>query len=909
MTAQQKQPHSLTAATCPLLAAVIPLRYAIGPTLGVDISAYNLPPLQGSFPELGPEFPPVSTRPLNYTARLLRDGWLYVWQGGQSKLLEYQVTNANLAQTPRAGRVLDTRRLPYLLLRAGEQAMLAWSPSPWSDTQFSASKASAKVRQRIMRSITPGAAPHSGNALRIHERIGDYMDAEHYTWSCQPNTRHRPNWIGLLGNMQRCEQQTYALLDDPWGVLLDLAALLRARQRAFDQLRQQRSDDWAMAGVIESLAKSDKQIKQQLPAITRYSHLSKTLKEQHQEEDSYADDIRRISQLWADWLNTLANKGPASLDTACGHFDITQPQARAELEYHFAAACLGPSGTSIGAKALSHTLTPEQQTGSPWLLWALLGVSKRLGIGDIKSLVDISDSLNDNLPALSKEAASLGRAMALSTLLNRAADNLSKHNPATATDALLTALAPVAGLHLRDARKAAVESAGRLYLAAALARGQQRLAVAQASPRQVGEWLSAQLGTQPKPPPSQFKRAPIPKAINAALPFFYLQSVAQSSKPSGKLAPLSGALAAELNLKDMLNLSKDALEKAPIKCLVALVAGVNLGWSAKQLIDEQSLPKLLSLGGGTFGLASTGAAVIQKVAETNWELTAKATGNISLSSQVALARALGAGATAASLQAVTSGLDVMIYGIEALEAYQAGDFDTATINASLSAASAVNLAIYVKTYRVIRAARAAVIAGDAAAISRGVAQAPHLVFKALGVTILIVGGVIARLYTQDTPLEKWVKGTRFGIAPAPWANDYKQAMTELYKILFPIHFDTHRLNELNPYRGQQTTTYLILRLPGQAALTDEMIHFKGEEIWGGIFGFGSLRKSVEWTGKDFDKHAGSRVNIDIGVATYRRVYHPDRNGRELNKINGKLSYSPLEGLILPPVDVEDIAWL
>lgn len=186
---------------------------------------------------------------------------------------------------------------------------------------------------------------------------------------------------------------------------------------------------------------------------------------------------------------------------------------------------------------------------------------------------------------------------------------------------------------------------------------------------------------------------------------------------------------------------------------------------------------------------------------------------------------------------------------------------------------------------------------------------PHLVFKALGVTILIVGGVIARLYTQDTPLEKWVKGTRFGIAPAPWANDYKQAMTELYKILFPIHFDTHRLNELNPYRGQQTTTYLILRLPGQAALTDEMIHFKGEEIWGGIFGFGSLRKSVEWTGKDFDKHAGSRVNIDIGVATYRRVYHPDRNGRELNKINGKLSYSPLEGLILPPVDVEDIAWL
>ena len=88
-----------------------------------------------------------------------------------------------------------------------------------------------------------------------------------------------------------------------------------------------------------------------------------------------------------------------------------------------------------------------------------------------------------------------------------------------------------------------------------------------------------------------------------------------------------------------------------------------------------------------------------------------------------------------------------------------------------------------------------------------------------------------------------------------------------------------------------------------------MLHFKGEELWGGLFGFGSLRKSVEWTGKDFDRHAGTRVSTESGVATYRRVYHPDRDGRDLNKISGKLSYSPLEGLTLSAIDIKDIAWL
>ena len=75
--------------TCPLLAAVLPLRYALGPTAAVDISAYGLPPLNGQFPDLGPRHPDVTEQDLNYTSRLLRDGWLYVWESTPPKLVEY----------------------------------------------------------------------------------------------------------------------------------------------------------------------------------------------------------------------------------------------------------------------------------------------------------------------------------------------------------------------------------------------------------------------------------------------------------------------------------------------------------------------------------------------------------------------------------------------------------------------------------------------------------------------------------------------------------------------------------------------------------------------------------------------------------------------------------------------------
>src|SRR5690606_16936710 len=102
---------------------------------------------------------------------------------------------------------------------------------------------------------------------------------------------------------------------------------------------------------------------------------------------------------------------------------------------------------------------------------------------------------------------------------------------------------------------------------------------------------------------------------------------------------------------------------------------------------------------------------------------------------------------------------------------------------------------------------------------------------------------------------------------------YEQSMAEFYTIVFPISLQAYRLNELNPYRGMQTITYVLLRLPGKDALSDEMIHFKGHETWSSFLGLGGTRKAVEWTGRDFDHHGGTRVKMEPGVAVYRRVYH------------------------------------
>ncbi|MGF6397045.1 hypothetical protein ABH905_000711 [Pseudomonas frederiksbergensis] len=886
--------------TCPLFAAVLPLRYALGPTVAVDTDAYDLPALSGSFPELGPRHPDLTGHALNYTSRLLRDGWLYVWESSPPKLVEYQVEKAQLTQTPRAGRVIDTRVKPHLVLRAGDPAGLVWSPVRWSEAQYQAARKDPAVRQRIMRSFVPGVAPFSGEVDTVAKQIGEYNDATNYGWSADPETEHAPDWLKVLKQMKACEQQAYAVIDDAWGVLLDLAALLRVRKEAFDNYQEHHAEEWAMASVIKSLSEGDRQLSAQLPSITRYDELQRAWKDQENQNNRYTADTRRLAQFWVAWINTLQGTGASSMDTACGHFDITQSIAREALELHFAAACLGPANTSIGAEAITRNLDGNSP-GKPWLLWALLGLPSRLGVSEIKYLVDFSDVARDNQAAVQEGTSKLARAFGYTDALNKTADKLKQHKPASSVEALFLSIAPVAGLQLHQGEKS-TGVAGRLYMAAALARSDQRIQTSGAS-RQLGEWYSDLMGTR-QSMPAHLSVTPLASGVADGIPFMHLIPA------STKLPPLPVNLAASVELSSVFDL-KGALSKAPIKSIVTLVAGVNFVWASSTFFDDITTKNLTGMIGSAVGVAAATAAVLQRVAEVDWASAVRQSGSTSISSRLLLVKALGRAANAALAQGAFLAFDVVLYGIDAFEAYKTGDFDTMVANLTVVGASLASIKIQVQAFRALRVARAAVIAGDVATIARGLNVVPHLGAKILGLAVVIVGGVIARLYTADSPPEKWVKNSRFGIRPHDtWAHSYSLSMDELYPVLFPISFDAFRLSEMNPYQGQVTSTYLMLKLPGEnVPLTDAMIHFKGIEIWGDTLGYhGDQIKKVEWTGKDFARHSGTRISIPAGLTPYRRVYHED-GVRDLRCIEGELIYSPQDGLTLPAVKIKERAWV
>ncbi|WP_248745205.1 toxin VasX [Pseudomonas sp. MWU12-2037] len=770
--------------TCPLLAAVFPLRYAIGPSLPLDLSGHNVAPLSSHFPALGKGSENTSGKPMNYTARLLRNGWLYVWQTTINMMIEFEVTGALLKETSRGGSVIDPRHKPFFMLRAGAPAMMVWSPIRWSDAQFDTAKTDPARRESVMRTFTPGVTPMSGPVQKIHESIGDYMDLDGYGWSQDP-VGQTPDWLKALEDMNVCEFQTYAVIDDTWGVLQDLARLLQVQMAAFEERRKERSEDWAIAGLIRSLSESDEQVRKVLPGATRYHLLERTWKEHDDETQGYEADLRYISQLWGAWFDTLSLKSPATLATACEHFDITQPAALEALGEEFALACAGASSTSFGVKTLSKALDPDRATEKPWLIWALLGLPNQPGLSEIKRLIDTGDTLKDNVQALQKLGIKLAQALNMSLAFNKSAENLALHNPAKVTEELFTVLSPVLAAQMHKATEAP-SNVTRLYMGAALSRSQQRIDLVAATPQQVEQWLNhlAQVPTQA--PPGTLPLKPVASAVQEALPFFHLVPAGQVSAAGKPLTSVADLAQPEKELKNLLKTSKEALTETPLKCLVLVVAGVSFFWTLDQYKKNASIKNTMNLAGAATGIAAAILAIQQSNAERAWKAIAEATGKNSHTSREALAKALLKGSQVASSLSLVSALDVIVFGIETLEAFKAGDIDTALINAGLTIASAANFALYLRTYRALRTARAAVLAGELAAIGRGINQAPHIVPKLLGLTLLIVSGVIARLYTQDIPIEKWLKSSRFGTYPEAWSDSYEKSALELQKILSPV---------------------------------------------------------------------------------------------------------------------------
>ncbi|MDN6860096.1 hypothetical protein QO207_26195 [Pseudomonas sp. CAN2814] len=903
---QPQAPNEPNVAACPLLTAILPLRYAIGPSEpALDVSAYDLPKLQGSFPDLGPRLKPQPEegRSLNYTARLLRNGWLYVWH--KDALAEYRVERAQLSQTDRGGKAIDTRSKPYLICFAGHSASLVWSPIQWSDTQFRNAGERADVRQRIMRDVIPGAAPFSGQVAGFKPSIADYHEPEYYDWTDAEH--HLPDWPKLLKNMRECEQQAYAIIDDAWGVQLDLAKLIRLKQQAFQDIRQIRGEDWHIAGLIRSLAENDKQTERNLPSMANYPALQRVWAEHDQAEDRHATALRQLTQSWVAWFTTLSGQcAPQALDSACGHFDIMQEEARDDLQAHFASVCLGAASTSLGLKAVAEELGREGGGNKPWLLWAVLGVVRQVGPGELDQLFGGLDGLIDDSQDLLKQLPLWAAAM------NQTAEKLLAHSAkklSAAGEMLLDALDAVFAFALGAPTARQLARAQRLaaqrYFAAALARGHQRLALAGVGQQQFGEWLSDTMGT--RMPPSHPKHMPdsLGGQVQSANRLLFLYPVAASA--AQRLPTVPPTLATNQPLSRLLNL--DNLKSAQLKIVLLGTAGVNFGFAGTQFLDNKSARNSANALGTALGLSTATSAVLQKLAESNWETMVGAFGKTAGPAQETLKRALGRGAATAALQAVTSAFDALLYGLDALEAYQEGDYASASVRAVQSTASGMLVRNGAQLFRELRAARAAVVLSEVSALTNGLRVAPHLVAKGLALTLTVVAGLFVDWYVKHTPLEAWIKQNRFGRNPADWAADGPATLDRLYTILFPINLSLHRLNETHPYSGDTISAVYLLLYTGGTFLPDgAQVEFSGLEGWEYLPGVKSQQRPVIWTLRDFSAVINSGINWQHHKPLYRRVYHPE-DGRTLAVLEGVLHYSPQPGLVLPPVDVEERLWI
>ncbi|WP_328592961.1 toxin VasX [Pseudomonas saliphila] len=914
----QTYPYPAQGAVCPLLVAVWPLRYAIGADRGVDAGALGLPALTGTFPTLESGVP--SGRPMQYSQRLLRDGWLYLWLENQGRLAEYGVNNASLAETDRGGPVIDGRNLPYFIIPAGEGGKLVWSPVRWTDTQFDTAKSRADVRNRIMRSVTLGGAPNSDFITRqpANLLIGDYSSPDGYGWSTAPDTGSRPDMVRTIFAMNHCEQQAWAIVDDPWGIVQDLAALTRLRHQAHDVYLKDNAEDWATAGVLRSLAKSDDQLGQKMNRIADTRRLNEVWQAMDTAEDGYAEEIASLTGYWADWFITVHGQGPSSLDTACGHFDITIAEHRDALEDHFAAACLGPSDKPEGIVAVRKIMTLPPEPQKPWLLWSLLGLRERLDAGSLASILGVAENIADATPEMAQEATRLTQALTLSAAINLSAIKIKELGPTAPRQHMFAAMAPAAALSMRSWPQEA-DSPSKIFMAAALARSGQQLEVVPASQKEIGMWLGEITGS--KAPTT----AKLPSTGDAAIPHFTLKASSTAVTPPNPLSPASPQASTPLpgpaansvqsmpRSPQLLNLSTRAIQDAPVRSAIAVLAAVNLIISTDHLLEERKIGTLSQFVGAGFSFIAGMAAVVEKLSNVDWKQQVQISGVLGGATKRQLANALTAAAWSQSFSGIVSAANIVFFGTEAVDAYRHGDLNTAGLDVGLMVASAGQLALQVKAYRTYRLARAAVMLGQVTAIRTGTAVlGGPLTFALTSVAALIVSGVIVRQYTQNTPLERWVANTRYGVKPEPWSGSHRGEMEKLYALLYPVTLNLQRYPELNPRTGAHIeVTWLILRLEGQKGIRDGMLRFEGKEIWSGTGWFDrSLEPiTVNWTESDFEVDGGTRRPQEAGVTRYRRVYHQEPDKGRLVEVEGTLFYSPIEGFELPSVEIKDSAWI
>ncbi|WP_370256908.1 toxin VasX [Marinobacter nauticus] len=882
-------------ATCPLMTAFLPLRYAIGPMRyeGELLAGLELPDLPDLFPNID-RYTDLQDRNLGLVPRFLRDGWLYVWSEFEGRLIEYSVNDSLLQETTRGGEVVDHRGNVYLSLPSGEPADVAWSENQWSDAHFEMIVNEPGQRSKFMRRIVPGGSP---NTQLLDEKtfyaLPEVTSIEEFDWTGLTPTI--PHWPRLERSTRRFDQRVMGIVDDPWGVTEDLAALVRLAHDNQERLRARFGGEWSLAKTIKDLYETDRQLEAKLPELVDLPKLQRVWRESDESQSHFEDVVAGLLDSWVLWMHTLeCANGPETLASSCESLDLAKEDHHTILQEKFGLALLGPSYFSKGAGAIGR-LAAVQGEGTRWFWNALLGIRERVSLGDVEKLVSIGDMANDSVEDLSKAAT------AVVASINSKVSGLVGRAPipsAVPTQILFNAISPAAAVELRGFPHR-ISLLGSGFLVSGLARTGQSLAVDSVGAVQSNQWLSeaaknsGNAAATLSPPDVEARKVPVIRITSANAGQYF------------KGNPYS---------------LKDALEKAPLRSVLVVLTGLNMVSAISEFFTDSNkdVEGLAKATGSVTGFTAAALSLEHKISELNWNKGLSRSPNPAAYSH-------GVGAVAAALTAATAAFDIIVFGMQAIESYRSGDFDTSALEVGLMGVSSGQLALSVRAFRAYREARAAALGLQVASSVRGLSRlGGFYTALSLGLTASLIGGLVARHYAQNTPLERWLANTRFGVKPAEWSGNYRDEMEQLYTVIFPIKLRLERVPRLNPHTGiHMQDCWLILELAGQSALNPETIYFSGDELRSGV-GYRSLawverqlravldteereyilqpkRTPVTWSGSDFSLHVGTRVHNAAATATYRRVYHDDD---QIFGLQGELIYRPQPGLEMPPVKVD-----